>query len=267
MSNLFPQSSVLSTLRPRTVPIASGQSMIQILILLAAALLYAAPAEAVPFTVVCNGDSNTQSNWQGPTTDGWCERLGVKLGTSTINRGVGGSGIVDSGLVYGAIPLYGGFYLTEELGEMDPFFDIGDGAPSFLGQPIHEPFPLVDVVIFAWGTNDIRDGYTAKQVIAAIKKYRKMAIAAGATVLVATTPPIFNTDGSLSSSEVSIKKLNSLIRGNFPSKYVEFHDGMVPGDYFADGVHLAVSGQEKRAQAAFDAITHLHAVRSRASVN
>lgn len=228
-------------------------------LLLIAILALATPAHA---TIVCNGDSNTQSNWQGypnGTSDGWCERIGG------INRGVGGSTISDHaysfhdlplGVFMPDMPLWGGYYIDAELAGADPFATWATGTPpKLLGQATLSPLPQPDIVILAFGTNDVRADWlggpwTPNQIIHFYKKYRQRAIATGATVYIATTPPIYNTDGTLSAYDATIRSLNAKIRGNWPSKYIEFYDGFTVADFQLDGLHLNASGQAKRAAAA-----------------
>lgn len=206
-------------------------------------LALAIPSDA---TIVCNGDSNTESDWQGypnGTADGWCEQVGG------INRGVGGATISDTGLYFGALPLWGGYYIDAEVAGTDPFLTLS-GA-TFLGQATYSPFPVADTYVLAFGTNDIRTTpNTPTQIIQAYKKYRQHIIAAGAVPYVATTPPIYNADCSLSADDAMIRSLNKKIRGNWPTRYVEFYDGFNCGDFASDGVHLTAGGQAKRAAAA-----------------
>lgn len=197
--------------------------------------------------VICNGDSNTQSDWQGfpnGTADGWCEQMGG------INRGVGGLTISDTGISYGAIPLWGGYYIDAEVAGTDPFLFVS-GAPVFLGQTTYAVFPYVDTYILAFGTNDIQNtANTPTQIIQAYKKYREHILAAGSVVYVATTPPMFNADCTLAGDDALIRSLNRKIRRNWPTRFVEFYEGFSCEDFAADGVHLTAAGQAKRAAAA-----------------
>ena len=216
-------------------------------------LLLAGTADAM---IVCNGDSNTQSNWQGfpnGTADGWCEQLGALKSTTTVNRGVGFSGIGDHGTYYGGtLPLWGGFYIDAEAAGTDPFLAFATGTPpTYLGQPTYSPLGVPDTFVLAFGTNDLMlYGYTPRQIITYYKKYRQHAIATGATVYIATTPPQYDASGNLSALDAQIQDLNQRIRGNWPTRYVEFYNGFTPSDFAPDGVHLNASGQAKRAAAA-----------------
>lgn len=227
----------------------------KLLLICALSLLLPGAARA---TIVCNGDSNTQSGWQSwypnGRADGWCERVAVELGEATVNRGVGASSISDTGFYWGGnLPLWGGYYVDLEVAGTDPFAAFAtDGF--FLQQPIYSPFAVPDVFVFAWGTNDITYGYTPRQVITAYKKYRQHVIATGATVYIATTPPQFNADGTLSAKDALIRDLNQRIRGNWPQRYVEFYVGFTADDFTADGIHVTAAGQAKRAQAVLDAL-------------
>lgn len=212
----------------------------------AALLLILVLATAANAATICNGDSNTQSNWQGfpnGTADGWCEQVGG------INRGVGGSTIADSGAYFGTLPLWGGYYIDAEVAGVDPFAQFATSG-VFLGQAVRFPFPLADVVIMAFGTNDVRAGWTPSQIIHYLKKYRQRVIAAGGVPYIATTPPQFDDACAISSNDATIQLLNQRIRGNWPQRYVEFHDGFDCADFMPDGIHLTAGGQAKRAAAA-----------------
>lgn len=213
-------------------------------------LLLATPAHAL---IVCNGDSNTESDYWAEyfpngMADGWCERLAGAVEQATVNRGVGRSGISDNGLYNGSIPLWGGYYIDQEVAGIDPFIALANGTPTFLGQPLYSPLGVPDIFIFALGANDLIYGYTPKQVIHYLKKYRQRAIAAGATVYVATLPPRY-VPGTCTLAEGydKIVALNQLIRGNWPAKYIEFHDWFDCSDFLPDGAHINADGHAKRA--------------------
>lgn len=214
--------------------------------------------------ISCNGDSNTQVGWQAAEgysflpSDGWCERVGEMLqqywpGATTINRGVGGSGIINVGQYFSNVPGFGSYYLENEINGTDPFYAIS-GSSEFLSQQTYpDGFPDVDIFILAWGTNDLRMYGTPTEVIAAYQEAKSQLEAAGAKVIIATVPPIRFLDAAL---DKLVRQTNSMIRSAFPNNYVDFYGGMgrrafeftLPlGGKFSDGIHLGVYGQSKRA--------------------
>ncbi len=222
---------------------------------LTALILIALATQAQALTILCNGDSNTQANGV-PEQERWCERLGPLLGADAINRGVGGSAIVsDIKLSTWGTPLWGDFYIDTEIVNIDPFWYWSRGKSVYLGRPTYLPLPKFDIVILAWGTNDLNAyKYTPARVIKAIKRARRKFLAYGADVYVATVPAIYEPDGTKSvTMDPPIQQLNKKIRGNFPKKHIEFYDGFTWADY-NDRLHLNAQGHEKRAAAAVEAL-------------
>lgn len=216
----------------------------------------AAPAtDDTPYTVICNGDSNTQAQAFVSTAENWCTLVGDHPGLITINRGVGASGIVNNGLrTYGA-PLWASFYTDHELTGVDPFFVLSRGAAFWSSRPTFDPLPSYDAVILAYGTNDLTAyGFPVRSVFKAIKRIRRQFRRRGVDVFVATVPPIFARDGTPSSADTVIRELNDRIRLAFPGSYVEFYDGMTYPDDYSDTMHMNASGHARRAAAALQRI-------------
>jgi lysophospholipase L1-like esterase len=108
-----------------------------------------------------------------------------------------------------------------------------------------------DVLILAFGTNDLRPLFaqTPRQVVDC---YQALAAKAdGRLVLVATTPPMY---GSLNAAlNPQIDALNQLVRATFP-RVVEFHDGFTVEMFSSDGVHLNETGWRLRTLRAVEAL-------------
>ena len=229
--------------------------MRRLILTIATVLALAAPAHAL--TILCNGDSNTQAGGV-PVEGRWCERLGPLLNADIINRGVGGSAIVSDIKLYTyGTPLWGDFYIDTEIVDIDPFWFWSHGASTYLSRPTYFPLPKIDIMILAWGTNDINAyHYTPAKILKAIKKARRKLIAHGSQVYVATVPAIYNAETGEKNPDKDklIQQLNKKIRGNFPKTFIEFYEGFTWADY-SDPLHLNAQGQEKRAAAAVQALT------------
>jgi lysophospholipase L1-like esterase len=177
-------------------------------------------------TVACLGDSNTRPSPALPRT--WCERLLDHLPAErwrVINRGEGGATAVEFGSL-----ILAGEHLDYAL-END----------------------AVDVVILAYGTNDLLfAGAAPKDVSYAYARLLERARAAGVEVFAALTPPV---QPSAKDINPQILELNELLAELFPSaRIIDFWSDMTPEDY-VDAVHLGESGQAKRARAARDALS------------
>lgn len=177
-------------------------------------------------TVACLGDSNTQPTPARPRT--WCERLLDHLPAErwrTVNRGEGGATAVE----------FGSLIFADE--HLDYALE-SDAA---------------DAVILAYGTNDLlTGGATPKDVGFAYSQLRQRARAAGVDAFVALTPPVQPSAQDINSQ---ILELNELLAELFPpTRIIDFWSDMSPEDY-VDDVHLGASGQDKRARAAWSALS------------
>lgn len=197
--------------------------------------------------VACLGDSNTQSTWQEskpggfPAEQGWCERVGSAigpLGGRTINLAVGGATIGPNPLMH-QVP--------------DPL-DF-EGRLQFEDALARAP---VDVVILAFGTNDLAwgAGGTPLSVLEAYMSLWRRGRARGLLPLVALTPPVHPMGEDRrrlslhSMSGPAIERLNEYLGGAFPPRYLlDFSSGMQERLYL-DPVHLNAAGQRLRASRA-----------------
>lgn len=171
--------------------------------------------------VACLGDSNTHGAPGRPRS--WCERLQDRLiGASpswvTINRGQGGASAIG--------------------GSLRP-------ARQQLTYTLENDAP--DVVILAYGTNDLLAGAQPQEVLVALMQHRQRARSTGAAVFIALTPPAWPASREVNGP---IRELNELLRTTLlESRVIDFHTGFEPGD-FDDGVHLNDAGHDRRAQVA-----------------
>jgi alpha-tubulin suppressor-like RCC1 family protein len=172
----------------------------------------------------CLGDSNT---WRTPARPrGWCEHLAelaAGRGWSFVNRAEGGATVVESG--------------------------------SMILAADHLDYALendaVDAVILAYGTNDlVRVRAAPAEVAAAQARLRARAHAADVDVFVALTPPTRN-----GAEAAEIAELNDLLAQQLPaSRIIDFASGFDDADFF-DEVHFGERGHDKRARAAWAALS------------
>jgi lysophospholipase L1-like esterase len=105
----------------------------------------------------------------------------------------------------------------------------------------------LDVVIAAFGTNDLETLHeTPKHIVGCYR--RLVAAAAPARVLIATTPPMFPPRPDY---HIPIDVLNALLAVAFPpDQLVDFHTGFERDLFLPDGLHLNDAGQRLRAERA-----------------
>jgi lysophospholipase L1-like esterase len=184
-------------------------------------------------TIACLGDSNTAAD------SSWCARLGTLIGRPnwrTVNRGVYGSTAVQA-----------------------------DWPDAFEQLTTTLAADKPDVIIFAFGTNDVSwsGAYAAiagitptvrhlEPSVAALRELYDRAEAAGATAFIATTPPA--NDGIALRREYT-RYFNSRLQAEFPpERVVDFFSGIDPVADVHDTLHLNAAGQAKLAKAALSAL-------------
>ena len=174
-------------------------------------------------TLVCLGDSNTASVHGAPMP--WCERLHGLLPAdwSAVNRGLGGASAVSR------------LSLLHAEAQLD--YALENDSP--------------DVVLLAYGTNDLLAGVEVGEIVRAYELHEQRALEDGVEVFVALTPPLRAPQSRLAGR---VEALNEALRAAFrPDRIVDFFSGIEPGD-FLDDLHLGDSGQAKRARAAAEAL-------------
>jgi lysophospholipase L1-like esterase len=145
-------------------------------------------------------------------------------------------------------------------GTDDGLSQIAEAAAGVNGPP-------ADVVLLAFGTNDIGGGgVSATEVADRIDTLNAAAADAGMPALVATLPPRFlsRADGSTTCTPNAvatpiIEATNALLRERIdPTWLVDFDSGFVcPTHFFPDGVHMSAAGVELRAERAAEAIFYV----------
>ena len=180
-------------------------------------------------TIACLGDSNTFAD----PKPGWCDLLAEgSPGWVMSNRSWNGMSIIDFGESYGGFKLAAGPHVDEVL---------------TLDHP--------DVVILAFGTNDLKHAATPEAIVDAYAQAKAKIEATGARCLVALTPPAFPPDSS--GLNPGVNALNAKVREQFGSDVVDFWSGMTRADFKPDGLHVNAAGHAKRAAAARDAIARI----------
>jgi lysophospholipase L1-like esterase len=176
--------------------------------------------------VACLGDSNTETQWPAPHTPKWCEFAAAERPRWTFtNHAVGGSTVTRPATAR-------------------PWAD------TQLAETLAKDAP--DVVILAFGTNDVRAGRPTADVVAAYRAAVARIEAAGAVAFVALAPPIHPPEPDRTAA---LAALNAALREAFPAaRLVGFEAGMARGDFEADGLHPNAAGQRKRAAAALRAL-------------
>ena len=123
--------------------------------------------------------------------------------------------------------------------------------------PLLAADPKPDGVVFALGTNDIASTHDSPEaVVDALLTLRAQASAAGVEAFIATVPPVYGDSPEREHVNQQINAANALLARELPAnRLIDFHSGMEPDDFEADGVHIKPSGQEKRAAAADRALS------------
>lgn len=193
-------------------------------------------------TVVCLGDSNTQIGYLFDDT--WCERLELLLNRSpkpqpptrpagdpsadpvvweTLNRGWSGAT---------AISLPSTRRAEEQLAYTLEF----DAA---------------DVVILAFGTNDLLQGVSPEDVLVATLRHMLRARESGVDTFVALVPPALSQSAAF---DEAVESTNALIRRAMRAdRVIDFASGLTPDDDM-DDIHLNHAGHIKWASAALAAL-------------
>jgi len=187
-------------------------------------LLLSACGSASPRRVSCLGDSNTAYGWPDPTDRRWCEMLGEfpeSVGTRIDNLARGGA------ILHAASTSWPG----------------GDEQLAWASAAGRS-----DVIVLAFGTNDLRGGSSPRAVAHRYAALRRRAEARGAAVYVALAPPVWPPEPGADDLNRRIAALNVLLERSWPAqRTLDFHVGFTRDDFEKDGLHLNAAGQRKRA--------------------
>jgi lysophospholipase L1-like esterase len=125
-------------------------------------------------------------------------------------------------------------------------------GPAQLAETLANDQP--DVVVLAFGTNDLRFSYSVDEVAAAYQDLAAEAEQAGAFVLIALTPPVAPWFPDAGTLNPLYEILNARLSMDWPAgRLVDFATQVEPpGDYLEDGIHFTVAGHAKRALAAHE---------------
>src|SRR3989344_448252 len=182
-------------------------------------------------TVVCHGDSNTQAGGVS-IGDGWCERLWGMINSvnlPTINRGIGGTTISDTGKYFLGVESYAGHRIADSLLNDHP-----------------------DAMVLAFGAVDLMFGAITTDIVSEYARQKVNAETHGVKTFIALTPYFATSYSNYETLNVKVGELDALIRATFPSgDILDFNSNVLPADYFSDGLHLNDSGQFKRASVVY----------------
>ncbi len=201
-------------------------------------------------TIACLGDSNTSSIWQHaapggfPSGEGWCEILGQLLAglpVRMINRGLGAATVSprDGVGLPGANLFFSGY------DQLDSVL-VGEG---------------VDVVLFAFGTNDVlpENNGDPSSIVDHYNRLARRAKSSGALPVVALTPAVglHPKSGKTRRSLAAITETNERITEMFPARHTVGFDVVFDAAEFLDDLHLNGAGQKRRARTALRALQSL----------
>lgn len=107
-----------------------------------------------------------------------------------------------------------------------------------------------DVLVLAFGTNDVFQGRTPQQIHDAYVALQPVADAAGVPFYVATTPPIIGCPNCTT----PIEQGNGMLRTTFAGRVIEFYTGFGAAEFSPDNYHLNSVGQQLRAERALEVL-------------
>ena len=107
-----------------------------------------------------------------------------------------------------------------------------------------------DLLVLAFGTNDVFQGRTPQQIHDAYLAQQPTADAAGVPFYVATTPPIIGCPNCTP----GIEQGNDMLRATFAGRVVEFYTGFGADEFNPDHYHLNSVGQQLRAERALEVL-------------
>lgn len=209
----------------------------------------AIPADGV-LTVVAGGDSNTEFGCDNgsltwphctETALSWLDYLRTLDAASPLTTApvVSAHAFVNEGLVASSA-------CSRNL--PPPSADL-DGAAQMPHILSHSP----DVVILAYGTNDLFYGFTPAQTVACYQALYVTASEAGAVVFVALTPP--QPGRAPGVTEAMVEDLNARLLVAFGTRQtIDFFTGVTAASLQADGLHVTDAEQQRRAGLVYAAL-------------
>ncbi|MDG2305368.1 MAG: SGNH/GDSL hydrolase family protein [Candidatus Binatia bacterium] len=203
--------------------------------------------------IACLGDSNTASTWQGVKPGGfepelgWCEQLLARLEDPRVrilNMGVGGATVSPN--IVSDVPadrvFFSGVGQLESVLSTDP----------------------VDVVILAFGTNDVLADQNGvpEEIVDNYNRLWRIVRSRGLLGFVIVTPTVFPhpRTGEIRRSLAAIAETNARIDDIFAPRFVlDFELEMGP-QHFMDDLHMNAAGQALRASEAHRGVAALGGV-------
>jgi len=178
--------------------------------------------------VACGGDSNTVTYNMTPS---WCDLLSGYLdGVATQPLGAGGT-----------------------LASDDPGYFLGATISShyYLDLMLATWNKKPDIIVLAWGTNDVVF-HTPEEIVPAIDTLVVWMRSAGIVPLVASVPRRCDGDGRY---DAAIASVNAQLAAAYGPCLIDFTKITPPtAEWYVDCLHLNAAGQERRAIAAYQAL-------------
>ncbi len=175
--------------------------------------------------VVCLGDSNTEHSERFPAS--WCRDLAELLpeGWTVVNRGLGGATATGASL-----------------------------RPAREQLEYALDWDRPDVLLAAFGTNDLLAGVASEEIVAALVELRRLATEGGAELFVAELPPLRTAGPEGRSFAAEVAETNELLRRAIPAeRRLDLGSGFSEA-LLRDGVHLGAEGHARRARRALEAL-------------
>ena len=166
-------------------------------------------------TLACLGDSNTAHALDGMPTS-WCDRLSAALPKDVVVFNFAWGGSTATGVTW---------------------------VPDLAMQLTWALAAHADVIVTAFGSNDIIHGVPPDRIIAAEAAARQAAAAVGRPLLIGTIPPDYGVPGMVAAGDA----VNTALRATVPPwGLLDLDSGVGPEQLGPDGLHLNEAGQAQR---------------------
>lgn len=205
--------------------------------------------------VMCSGDSNTDTSWTPRWDNGvrmmsWCDGMAFLtsgLGWRVANYGAGATTVMFPGID-------GDEYKTNDTARVQ-LLQASRADNLDLGFTTRG---LPDIVVLAFGTNDLHWHAQRQFIIPAYKEARLRSEALGLRTYIALVPPTLLGDSDPVYNNIMVNSLNDEIRANFDSsEIIDFHSIISLSTDMRDWLHVGLTGQIKRTFKAFDKLVNL----------